>query len=251
VTSETCKLKRYLIRFLRAVKLVFGLYKKVEFHDPVRTQPISRLFGIDRGMPIDRYYIEKFLAAHSHDISGCILEIAEDTYARKFADLQSRETTVFETLHVDGSGKPSTITGDLSKPASLPGNRYDCFICTQTYNFIYDVKQAIAGTHRLLKNDGIVLATVAGISQVSRYDMDRWGDYWRFTSQSALQLFEAEFGKGQVEVVTYGNVLAAKAFLDGLAVEDLPDQALLDETDPDYPVIIGIRAHKVTREKQS
>ncbi len=234
----------YLVKFVRAVKLIFRLYKKVEFHDPVRTQPVSRLFGIDRGMPIDRYYIEKFLSAHSHDIRGCILEIAEDTYARKFADLKSRETTVFETLHVDGSGKPSTITGDLSKPASLPGNRYDCFICTQTYNFIYDVTQAIAGTHRLLKNDGIVLATVAGISQVSRYDMDRWGDYWRFTGQSALKLFEDVFGEGHVEVVTFGNVLAATALLQGLAVEDLPDRKMLDENDPDYQVIIGIIARK-------
>jgi hypothetical protein len=237
-------MKQFLLKFFRSVKLVFGLYKKVEFHDPVRTQPVSRLFGIDRGMPVDRYYIEKFLAANSHDIRGCILEIAEDTYARKFADLISRETTVFETLHVDGSGKPSTITGDLAKPASLPGNRYDCFICTQTYNFIYDVKQAIAGTHRLLKDHGIVLATVAAISQVSRYDMDRWGDYWRFTDQSALKLFEDVFGEGHVEVVTFGNVLAATALLQGLAVEDLPDRKLLDENDPDYQVIIGIIARK-------
>ena len=237
-------MKQFLLKFFRTVKLVFGLYKKVEFHDPVRTQPVSRLFGIDRGMPVDRYYIEKFLAANSHDIRGCILEIAEDTYARKFADLISRETTVFETLHVDGSGKPSTITGDLAKPDSLPGNRYDCFICTQTYNFIYEVRQAIAGTYKLLKNDGIVLATVAAISQVSRYDMDRWGDYWRFTDQSALKLFEDVFGEGHVEVVTFGNVLAATALLQGLAVEDLPDRKLLDENDPDYQVIIGIIARK-------
>ena len=237
-------MKRYLIRFLRAVKLVFGLYNKVEFNDLTRTQPVSRLFGMERGMPVDRYYIEKFLAANSHDIRGCILEIAEDTYARKFADLISRETTVFETLHVDGSGKPSTITGDLAKPDSLPGNRYDCFICTQTYNFIYEVRQAIAGTYKLLKNDGIVLATVAAISQVSRYDMDRWGDYWRFTDQSALKLFEDVFGEGHVEVVTFGNVLAATALLQGLAVEDLPDRKLLDENDPDYQVIIGIIARK-------
>jgi hypothetical protein len=238
-------LKQFLLKFFRAVKLVFGLYKKVEFNDRVRTQPVSRLFGFDRGMPIDRYYIEKFLSVHSHEIRGRILEIAEDTYARKFADLKSREISVFETLHFDGSGKPSTITGDLAIPASLPENRYDCFICTQTYNFIYDVKQAIAGTYQLLKNDGIVLATVAGISQVSRYDMDRWGDYWRFTDASALKLFEDVFGKGHVEMVTFGNVLAATALLQGLAVEDLPDRSLLDEKDPDYQVIIGIIARKL------
>ena len=231
-------------KILKFLKLLFGHYRKVDWNDNARTEPVSRLFGFDRGMPIDRYYIEKFLSGHSHDIRGRILEIAEDTYAQKFADRSGAEFPVFETLHIDGSGKPTTITGDLAKPASLPENRYDCFICTQTYNFIYDVKQAIAGTYQLLKNDGIVLATVAGISQISRYDMDRWGDYWRFTDQSALKLFEDVFGKGHVEIVTFGNVLTATALLHGLAVEDLPDRRLLDENDPDYQVIIGIIARK-------
>ena len=240
-------MKQFLIKYLGAVKLFFGFYKKVEFNDLTRIQPVSRLFGIDRGKPIDRYYIENFLSAHSNDIRGRILEVAEDTYSRKFADTKSNEVPVFETLHFDGSGKPSTFTGDLTNPASLPENRYDCFICTQTYNFIYDVRQAIAGTYHLLKNEGIVLATVAGISQVSRYDMDRWGDYWRFSTQSALKLFEDVFGNGNVEIVTFGNVLAATALLQGLAVEDLPDQSLLDDVDPDYPVIIGVKAKKLVR----
>jgi hypothetical protein len=33
-----------------------------------------------------------------------------------------------------------------------------------------------------LKPGGVLLATVSGISQISRYDMYRWGDYWRFTT---------------------------------------------------------------------
>ena len=91
------------------------------------------------------------------------------------------------------------------------------------------------------------MVTVAGISQVSKYDMDRWGDYWRFTAKSALKLFEDVFGNGNVEIVTFGNVLAATALLQGLAVEDLPDQSLLDDVDPDYPVIIGVKAKKLVR----
>ncbi|GEM_PF-2898356 len=64
---------------------------------------------------------------------------------------------------------------------TLPSNTIDCFIVTQTLNFIYDVKSAVRGIFHMLKDGGIILATVAGISQISRYDMDRWGDYWRFT----------------------------------------------------------------------
>ena len=87
------------------------------------------------------------------------------------------------------------------------------------------------------------MATVAGISQISRYDMDRWGDYWRFTTASLEKLFTPIFNGG-VEIASFGNVLAATAFLQGVAVEDLPDRTLLDENDPDYQMLITIIARK-------
>ena len=239
--------KQLFIKYSTNLKLLFGVYKKIEFNDLSRNKPISNLFGTDRGQPVDRYYIEKFLSANSDNIRGIILEVAEDTYSRKYATKKNKETQIFETLTFNGKGKPSTIIGDLTKPETLPENRYDCFICTQTYNFIYNVKQAIAGTYFLLKNGGIVMATVAGISQISRYDMGRWGDYWRFTDKSVLNLFEEVFGKGNVEIVTFGNVLACMAFLQGVAVEDLPNHALLDDFDQDYQLIIGIKAKKVVQ----
>ncbi|MBQ7263139.1 MAG: hypothetical protein IJR14_05405 [Synergistaceae bacterium] len=88
----------------------------------------------------------------------------------------------------------------------------------------------------------MLLATVSGLAQISRYDMDRWGDYWRFTTLSAQRSFSEHFS--EVVVQSYGNVFVAKAFLDGLAVEDLPDPSVLDFHDDDYPVTIGISAKK-------
>jgi hypothetical protein len=89
----------------------------------------------------------------------------------------------------------------------------------------------------------VLLATFPGISQISRYDMDRWGDYWRFTTLSARRLFEEVFPPGKVTVRAYGNVLAAVAFLHGLAAEELRRQEL-DYHDPDYELIITLRALK-------
>jgi hypothetical protein len=87
------------------------------------------------------------------------------------------------------------------------------------------------------------LVTVPGISQIVRYDMDRWGDYWRFTTLSARRLFEAAFPSGDVAVEAHGNVLVATAFLHGLTTRDLrPDE--LDYRDPDYEVLITVRAVK-------
>jgi hypothetical protein len=77
--------------------------------------------------------------------------------------------------------------------------------------------------------------------------MDRWGDYWRFTDLSIRRLMEAVFGEGNVNVFTFGNSLAATAFLKGLAVDDFPDTKVLDEHDRDYQVTIGVRAIKKKR----
>ncbi len=87
------------------------------------------------------------------------------------------------------------------------------------------------------------MATVAGISQISRYDMDRWGDYWRFTTASLSRIFETVF-PDCLEIKSYGNALSSCAFLQGMAVEDIPDPTLLDIVDPDYQMLLTILARK-------
>ena len=236
-------MKPFFIKLLRAFKLMFGRYKKVNFNDLTHVGPVNPSFGAYCGTSVDRYYIEKFLSENKQHIHGRILEIADNRYSRMYADMSAAEKPILETLHYDGTDGPATIIGDLTNIGSLPGNRYDCFVCTQTYNFIFDVQKAIEGTYFLLKEGGTVLATVAGISQISRYDMDRWGDYWRFTDQSIKRLFE-NAGFSKVEVRIMGNCLAASAFLQGIVIDDFPQKSLLDETDIDYQVTLGVTAIK-------
>ena len=95
---------------------------------------------------------------------------------------------------------------------------------------------------KLLRDGGVFLGTVSGNSEISRYDMDRWGDYWRFTNLSLKKLFTEYFREENITIQTYGNVFAANAFLQGLALEDIEDKSLLNENDPDYQVTLGIRA---------
>lgn len=236
--TSTYQVKNKMIpKFLK--KLV-RIKQPVLFNDLNRTVPISRVFGIDRGTPVDRYYIDQFLKGHSLDIKGRILEIADDYYSRKYG---SDKVEKYEILHASTDSRNATIVGDLADVSTLLAGEMDCFICTQTFNFIYEVEKAVAGAHHLLKPGGVLLATVAGLSHISRYDMDRWGDYWRFTTASVQRLFEQVFGVN-VDVKSYGNVLAACAFLQGIAVEDIPNSILLDENDPDYQVIITIVARK-------
>src|SRR5262249_1011366 len=120
-------------------------------------------------------------------------------------------------------------------------NSFDCIILTQTLQFIYDVRPAVGNLHRILKPQGVLLATVPGISQISQHDMELWGDYWRFTTRSVSRLFEQVFHRTSLQIRACGNALVASAFLHGLATEELREQEL-SFTDADYQVLITIRA---------
>ena len=203
-------------------------------------QPVSTVFGRERGCPIDRYYIERFIAKHASDIRGELLEVAENTYSTRFGT----GVTHSDVLHVVAGTPNATVIGDLTAPGSLPENRFDCFICTQTLSFLEDPAIALRTCAQMLKPGGVLILTVPGISQISEFDMSRWGDYWRFTSKSVDTLARRAFPGGDHRVEAFGNVLAAKAALDGLAIEDLPDPRLLDHNDPSYQVVIGLWARK-------
>jgi hypothetical protein len=198
-------------------------------------EPVSREFGFERGKPVDRWYIERFLNEHRADIRGAVLEVAESTYTQWYGDGQVTQSDV---LHRQGNDE-STIVGDLTTGEGLPRQAYDCFICTQTLPFIYDVHAAVQGMANVLKPGGVVLATVPGMSQVSRDDKRDWGDWWRFTSQGTQRLFEEAFD--EVGVQAHGNVLSAAAFLYAYAAEELTE-AELAHRDPDYELLITVRA---------
>jgi SAM-dependent methyltransferase len=212
----------------------------VHFGSLRRLTPISREFGLDRGQCIDRYYIESFLSGHAADISGHVLEIGDDSYTRRFGGAR---VSCSDVLNLRSGDSRTTLVGDLANSQHIASDTFDCIILTQTLQFIYDVRAALCHLYRILKPGGILLASVAGISQISRYDMERWGDYWRFTTRSARQLFEERFPAANVEVQAYGNVLVVIAFLEGLATAELRREEL-DHRDPDYELLITVRAIK-------
>ena len=218
----------------------------VRFGSLRRLQPVSRVFGFDRGQPIDRYYIEAFLQRHSADIRGRVLEIGDPGYTRKFG---GDRVTRSDVLHTVPGNPQATLVGDLATGQGIPEKAFDCMILTQTFLVIYDVQAAIANAHAALKPGGVLLATVPGISQISRYDMDRWGDYWRLTDASVHRLFGDVFGAENVTIITHGNVLVACAFLHGLAAHELKQEELYYH-DPDYQVLITVRAVRMKEGEQ-
>ncbi len=210
-----------------------------EWDDLRRTVPASRNWGLERGRPIDRHYIEGFVEAHADDVRGAVLEVLDDGLTRRYGGSRVERSDV---LDIDVDNPRATIHGDLRDAHRIPGDTYDCFILTQTLHVIDDIDRALAEARRVLKPGGVLLATLPCLSMLAP-DGGPASDYWRVTPAGARVLFGKAFPPRGLEVRGRGNVLAATAFLHGLSCDEVEAREL-DEDDPDYPVIVTVRAVK-------
>jgi hypothetical protein len=205
-----------------------------------RTEPVSSVFGYDRGTPIDRFYIETFLDVFKGDIMGRVLEIGDSTYTKRFGSFRVARSDVLNRY----PGHPeTTFVGDLSDPDVLPRDAFDCIILTQTLHLVFNMEAAIACLHDSLTPGGVLLATVPWISAIDRGTWrDSW--YWALTPAALRALLARRFGASGVSVTSYGNVLSGVAFLHGLAAQELTE-AELAITDRCCPVTVAGRAEKL------
>ncbi len=199
--------------------------------------PVNVSYGLDRGLSVPRYYIEKFLAGNAADVHGRVLEMFSANYTKRFGGTRVSKS---EVLSVSADEGHPTIVADLTDARVIESSSFDCAIVTQTLQLIYDVRAALKTLHRILVPGGILLVTVPVISQIH---YDERGDYWRFTKSCCERLFRELFPKENLEVYAEGNVLSAISFLEGLSVAELTE-ADLEFRDPDYELIVCIRAVK-------
>jgi hypothetical protein len=203
-------------------------------------RPVSEHYGWDRGKLIDRFFIEQFLEENADAIHGRVLEVADGAYTARFG----RHVTKSDVLDIRPENPRATIVADLSVGAGIPAAAFDCFILTQTLQFIYKVKAAVEQSHRALKPGGVLLATVPAIQRVGKSHLER--DHWRFTPASATELFGEVFGEDAVTVKPYGNLVSSVAFLRGMALEEVPRRSRTFH-DPFFATTIAIRGER-TRE---
>jgi SAM-dependent methyltransferase len=203
-------------------------------------EPVSRRFGADRGRPLDRVYVERFLAANAADVRGRVLEIYEPTYTQRFGGARVLRGDVLDAA---AHASRATIRGDLETGDGVPEGVFDCFICTQTLSLVLDVRAALEHARRALAPGGVLLATVPGVSHHHLAGDTDFPDHWRFTAIGIRRLAADVFGADSVEVSAWGNVAVAAAFLYGLAEHEVAT-GLLHRDDPDYEVVIGLRARR-------
>jgi SAM-dependent methyltransferase len=204
----------------------------------ISNEPVSKVFGLDRGTPVDRYYMTTFLKENSHFIRGVCGEFGDTQYITQLG----KATT--EIICFNGSDdKNCCIHLDLTNcdmDPSLEG-RFDTIICTNVLNFIFDIQSASRNLMRLLKPGGRVMITTAGVSAVSLYDHSKWGDYWRLTDMALHRLF----AKNKIIVKeNYGNFYSCAHFLNGSAAEEL-NTVLLSQKDHNYFILCCIIVEKI------
>ena len=212
----------------------------VNFGDFRRTTPIGRSYGRERGKPIDRYYIDSFIASHQKDIKGNVLEVGDDRYTTQFG---KEKVSKSDILNVDKLDNPNTtIVADLTSAPHIPSDSFDCIIITQTLQFLYEIRDAVSTLHRILKPGGVMLASVPVISQNTDQDC---GEYWcwNFTPLSISTLLKESFPEENLEIKSYGNVLVAISFLHGLSTEELEEEEL-EYYDHRYSFLITVKALK-------
>ncbi len=189
-----------------------------------------------RGKTIHRYYLEEFLRHNASAIQGRCLEFQEDSYTSKFG---KDKVLSVDILNVEPDKKGTTLVADLTKDNDLPGDYFDCIICTYVLHIILEKEKMISELHRILKPGGVLLLCVPNIT----VHYPQYPELWRFTAYGLGATIGRCFGNANVVVTGYGNSLTAAGELRGLAMEDF-STAELDHQDSRYSLVICARAEK-------
>ena len=212
---------------------------RIGWGDLRHVQPLSQLWGRDRGTPVDRHYIESFLDTHRPDIRGRVLEVHQPMYAKRFG---GDAVTTRDVIDLDPANHDANFVADLRRADAIPSATYDCIILTQTLHLIDDMAAVLAECARILKPGGVLLATVPSVSRVDE-ESGLDADFWRLTEASARKLFAEAFPVDGFDVRAHGNVKVCAAFLYGMCAEELPADDL-DHEDPAFPLLLTVRAVK-------
>ncbi|MCA9298902.1 MAG: methyltransferase domain-containing protein, partial [Phycisphaerales bacterium] len=191
--------------------------------------PISPMVGNDRGTPIDRYFIDRFIEKNAHLVRGRVLEVKDRSYVDRFGGDRVTEVDVVDVIE----NPNANILADIRDLAPIADDTYDCLIITQVLQYVDDLDAAIATMKRVLEPGGSMLVTVPTMGKLDGQDDDVVGHFWRLSSDSARWLWGKHFAEEDLQIEAWGNVLLGLGFWIGLAQEELPRRAFA-HFDPSY-----------------
>lgn len=207
---------------------------EVQFGNLRSLVPIGRLFNLDRGTPIHNYYCQQFLSNIADEVRGDVLHVGEP-HERGRAG-----ATVAEFLSRLGAVRPKTMTLEEMRDRNLEANLFDCILISDCLEYAPNLDVSLAMVKRLLRPGGVIVAILPGLQNGHRQGGIA-NLHWHFTTHSAANLFERYFGRGNLQVSGFGNILTAVAALHGLTAEEL-NSVELEKHDPAYEVSIFVKA---------
>jgi SAM-dependent methyltransferase len=200
-----------------------------------RVTPMSDSFGFDRGTPIDRGYLERFLEGESAAITGRVLEIQVSSYTKRFG----RDVEAAHTLDIEDRFSPTYLCDLAHAEGAVADASYDCVLLPNTLQHLRDLEPALRNAVRILKPGGTLLASAAGLMRLTSAD----ADFWRLSAEGWRLITARAWPDCDVEVRAWGNCLAAVAGLYGLALEELTEAEVAYQDDR-FPMLITIRCRK-------
>lgn len=222
-------------RVTTAVRLVAKGYDRPRWGNLRRLRPFSATYGFERGTPIDRYYLHRFLAARRDLIAGDVLEVQMRTYTDRYGHHLRRS----DTFDIVPDASPTFVCDLAASDRVIPTGAYDCLLLPNTLQHFRDLEGCMRQALRVVRPGGAILASAAGFLPLT----SGGDDYWRLTPAAWREKTATVWRDAHVEIEGYGNCLAAVAAQLGLASEEL-SASELDAHDPRYPVLTTILCRK-------
>jgi SAM-dependent methyltransferase len=199
-----------------------------------RNSPVCPDFGFSRGSPVDRYYLDRFLASHMADFRGRVLDVGASK-RRPAASADRME--IYLTVDNDPRMAPDVV-GDVHEPDLFAANSFDCILLLNVLEHCHHPQVVVNNALRWLSNGGVVLVAIPNAQRIHPGPLD----CWRILPDGCQILF-GHFD--QVQITTFGNCASVVGSLVGLAAEDISPE-ILDSYDAAYPVLTCVRASKMS-----
>ncbi len=216
--------KRVSARTLVQLRYLFRGLRRPRWGNLRRVHPFSDHFGFERGTPIDRFYLHRFLDRHRQLITGRVLEIQSSDYTHRYG----RALTATDSIDVvtTFNAQPTYLVDLAASEDVIPSSSYDCFLMPNTLNMLRDVEACMRQALRVIKPGGVILATAAGLVPLTG-DV---ADYWHLSADGWREIAARAWPGCEVRIEQHGNSLTAVAAMLGLAVEDVARSHLVEGT---------------------
>ncbi len=236
MTALISRAKRLLgPRRLTTVRCIARGYGLPRWGNLRRTAPFSATFGFERGTPVDRYYLHRFLDANRARITGDVLEVQTSGYTRRYGT-DVRRSATFDIVPLF---EPTYLCDLAHCEDVVPSAAFDCVLLPNTLQHLRELDRCLSQLMRIVRPGGWILASAAGLLPLTG-DVP---DLWRFSPDGWRDTLARAWPGADLTVAGNGNCLASVAAQLGLALEELTD-AELDVEDPRFPVLTTIRCRR-------